>query len=627
MMRTAMFGLSLTERPNPMRIALLLLLAICSRPAIGQTSLQPGYDNAEGIEMLKLAGNFVDTVVPDMQVPRSQRFRPVYRSPELGLQNQWELLTDGEGTAVISLRGTANTGVSWLENGYAAMTPATGSMQLDEGAPFRFDLADDHRAAVHVGWLLGTGFLWRDIRPKIDSLYAAGTRDVLITGHSQGGALCYLLTAHINRLQHAGELPADLRFKSYALAAPKPGNAFFAYSYEYNTRGWAFNVINAWDWVPEAPVSIQTMADFNAISPFANAEKVIRTFPFSQRLVLKHVYNKLDGPTRKAQRSYMKYLGGTAGKQVRKVLPHYVEPPFATTNLYVRTGTIITILPDSAYAVHYPQDPKRPFVNHTLGAYLYLLERYNTDARAEATTQQEPVQGELQQGSARLRAAKTQAGVLFYALGQEPGWALDISKEKGLVLRTQEGELFTAPYAEPAQAQDADVQRYRSVGTEGELIAHVLRKPCSDPMSGEAFTHEVSVQYTVAGSARTFTGCGMFLPPIRLHDIWMLRAVNDTLLDVAGTGPVPRLEFHVADLSVTGTTGCNSLSGMFEATANGLVLDRVATTMMLCEGAAGAMERRFMPLLNGTEYTISFKGNDLFLTNAAGKRFTFRRVD
>ncbi len=93
-------------------------------------------------------------------------------------------------------------------------------------------------------------------------------------GHSQGGAIAYLLTAHFYNLQQQGKLPADIRFKTYCSAAPKPGNLYFAYDYETTTRGgWACNVVNAADWVPETPFSVQTVSDFNTTNPFVNAKK------------------------------------------------------------------------------------------------------------------------------------------------------------------------------------------------------------------------------------------------------------------------------------------------------------------------------------------------------------------
>ena len=79
-------------------------------------------------------------------MPAPERFRPVYRSPVVGLENRWDLWTDGGSTAVISLRGTTTNSTSWLANFYAAMVPAKGELQLDAGEKFTYQLADHPKA-------------------------------------------------------------------------------------------------------------------------------------------------------------------------------------------------------------------------------------------------------------------------------------------------------------------------------------------------------------------------------------------------------------------------------------------------------------------------------------------------
>lgn len=358
---------------------LLVALAFLGINVQGQAPLVSGYDTQEAIEMLKVCVSFVDSPMAGMNIPPSERFHRIYRSPVMGMDNRWELHSDGNGQVVISLRGTTTKRVSWLENGYAAMVAARGRLRLEPDFVFEYKLSEDDRAAVHVGWLIGMAYLQRDILPRIDSAYAAGVRDVLVAGHSQGGALAYLLTAHLHALRAQGRIGADLRFKTYASAAPKPGNLFFAHHYEHITAGgWAFNTINAWDWVPEVPMSIQTVNDFNTVNPFTDAKKAMRSLPLVQRIVLRGVYNKLDRPARRAQRNYQRYLGRTLSRYVRKSLPGYEPPVYAPTNLYARTGAIVTMMPDTAYAERFPQAKEELFVNHMLEPYLYLAERMTT---------------------------------------------------------------------------------------------------------------------------------------------------------------------------------------------------------------------------------------------------------
>lgn len=338
--------------------------------------IQAGFDPVEYEELMKVSARFGDSAYVNT-IPAPRRFKPVYRSPVVGLDNQWDLWTGDNGqTAVVSVRGTTANGVSWLANFYAAMVPAKGELQLSDTEKFSYNLAENPKAAVHVGWLVSTAFLVKDILPKVDSSYRKGVRNLLIMGHSQGGGIAFLLTAYLNTLQREGRFPADLRLKTYCSAGPKPGNLYFAYDYEAQTqKGWAFNVVNSADWVPEVPFSIQTVNDFNATNPFANAKGAIRNEKFVRRIVLKSVYNSLSKPALKAQKNYQKYLGKVASNTVRKNLTDYVAPNYYNSNHYVRTGATIVLLADSAYYARYPDSKEKIFTHHFHPPYLYLMEK------------------------------------------------------------------------------------------------------------------------------------------------------------------------------------------------------------------------------------------------------------
>lgn len=353
---------------------IVTLLALCWAHLAPAQSLKPGFDTNEYIELMKVSARFGDSTYV-ASVPAPQRYKPVYRSPIVGLDNRWDLWTDNDQTAVISLRGTTANSVSWLANFYAAMVPAKGELQLGDSLTFAYDLAHNPKAAVHVGWLVSTAFLSKDMLPKIDSSYRRGVKNMLIIGHSQGGAIAYLLTAHLYSLQRQGKLPADIRFKTYCSAGPKPGNLYFAYDYEAQTQdGWAFNVVNSADWVPEVPLTIQTLNDFNATNPFAGADGVIKKQKLLNRIVLRHVYNSLTKPALKAQRNYQKYLGTIASKTVSKNLNGYVPPTYYNSNHYVRTGTSIVLRADSAYYRRFPDSKEQVFIHHYHAPYLYLTE-------------------------------------------------------------------------------------------------------------------------------------------------------------------------------------------------------------------------------------------------------------
>lgn len=336
--------------------------------------LRPGFDKQEYIELMKISARFGDSVYAS-KVPPPAAHRFVYRSPVLGLDNMWDLYTNDKGNGVISIRGTTKNGISWMENFYAAMVPAKGELKLSDSETFKYELSAHPAAAVHVGWLIGTAYLSKDMLPKIDSSYKAGVRSFVIIGHSQGGAIAFLLTAYLHQLQQQQRLPQDIRFKTYCSAAPKPGNLYFAHEYEAKTMGWAYNVINSSDWVPETPFTVQTISDFNEINPFTNAKAFIKKQPWPRRWALSYAYGRMNKPSRKAAKNYRKYLGNFVSKSIRQHLKTFQPPGYAQGSYYVRTGSTIVLLADEEYFTLYPQDKKNVFVNHLHNPYIYLAEK------------------------------------------------------------------------------------------------------------------------------------------------------------------------------------------------------------------------------------------------------------
>ena len=337
--------------------------------------LQPGFNKMEAIALLKVSAQFGgSSYAAEMGVPPG--YKKLYRSKVVGLDNCWELWQTDTRIPIISIRGTTKEQLSWLANFYAAMIPAKGQLQISATEQFDYDFAEDPKAAVHIGWTIATAFLSKDILPKIDSFYKAGSHEFYIVGFSQGGAISYLLTSYLHGLQRTGKLPMDIRFKTYCGAAPKPGNLYFAYEYEAITQnGWAYNVVNAADWVPQTPFSVQTLSDLPPVNPFNNADVIIKKQKWPKRWALDIAFKKLTKPGNKTKKAYQKYLGDYVFKSVKKALPGFHPPKYFNSSDYVRTGNTITLLPKEEYYQQFPQDNSKPFIHHFHSAYLYLLEK------------------------------------------------------------------------------------------------------------------------------------------------------------------------------------------------------------------------------------------------------------
>ncbi|WP_375445645.1 META domain-containing protein [uncultured Fibrella sp.] len=464
----------------------LLWLTIRYTSASAQP-LAPGFDKAEYIELLKISAQFGDSTYV-ASFPKPQRFTAVYRSPVVGLDNRWDLWTDTGKTAVISLRGTTANSVSWLSNFYAAMVPAKGELQLADNEVFPYHLADNPRAAVHVGWLVSTAFLTNDILPKIDSCYRKSIKDMLIMGHSQGGAIAFLLTAHLYALQRQGKLPANIRFKTYCSAGPKPGNLYFAYAYEAMTQGgWAYNVVNSADWVPEVPFSIQTVNDMNVTNPFAGADQVIKKQSFLKRIVFRKVYNDLSKPALKAQKNYQKYLGKVASNTVKKNLNGYVPPDYYNSNHYVRTGTTIVLLADSAYYRRYPDSQEKLFVHHFHPPYLYLTEN-NLAALGQATAVQSVSSLDGSWELSYLAATGTDLATLYP--NNKPTLTIDESNQR--ITGSTGCNSFTGPFSTAATGfafpEAAAMTRMMCSGNGEQAFLSTIKRANRYAISGDTLT-------------------------------------------------------------------------------------------------------------------------------------------
>ena len=97
-------------------------------------------------------------------------------------------------------------------------------------------------------------------------------------------------------------------------------------------------------------------------------------------------------------------------------------------------------------------------------------------------------------------------GVAFRAIGQEPGWLLEITDGTEIVLSTDYGQNVNSyPYVDPVVSQE---QRRTLYIIDSENIEIEIRgQPCQDVMSGEEFAVSVTIR-TPGGELK---GCGRAL--------------------------------------------------------------------------------------------------------------------
>jgi uncharacterized membrane protein len=95
-------------------------------------------------------------------------------------------------------------------------------------------------------------------------------------------------------------------------------------------------------------------------------------------------------------------------------------------------------------------------------------------------------------------------GIDFRAIGQEPGWLLEIDVGKSMYLLADYGEKKVTTPAPAPTPDSIGATTYDATAAGHRLTVVIRERACQDAMSGEEMTHEVTV--TVDG--KEYRGCG-----------------------------------------------------------------------------------------------------------------------
>lgn len=96
-------------------------------------------------------------------------------------------------------------------------------------------------------------------------------------------------------------------------------------------------------------------------------------------------------------------------------------------------------------------------------------------------------------------------GVDFRAVGQEPGWFLEITDGDSILLALDYGQRrMVLPAPIPERDPEVEALVYRTATDSQQVMIAIRGEPCQDIMSGESFPASVRVEV----DGESFDGCG-----------------------------------------------------------------------------------------------------------------------
>jgi heat shock protein HslJ/uncharacterized lipoprotein YbaY/uncharacterized membrane protein len=181
----------------------------------------------------------------------------------------------------------------------------------------------------------------------------------------------------------------------------------------------------------------------------------------------------------------------------------------------------------------------------------------------------------------------TPAGA-YVARGNEPGWALTITGKR-LALEYDYGK-SKLDAAVPAQQKIADGYRYAARAGNHALRIDVLNRLCRDDMSGMSYPDSV----TVVVDGKTLRGCGGDPAFLLQRGRWQVVSIDgrDT-----PTRARPTLVFE--KLGRFNGRACNSFSGSYQLSGEGLHFGAIVATKRACASPVGEQENALLAVLRG----------------------------
>jgi heat shock protein HslJ len=203
---------------------------------------------------------------------------------------------------------------------------------------------------------------------------------------------------------------------------------------------------------------------------------------------------------------------------------------------------------------------------------------------------------------------------MFTAFGNEPGWRLVIEGGRMTLNADYGATTLTVPAAEPVPI--AGGRRYAGAEAGRSLEVTVLDRICHDTMTGMPRPFTVSVEF----DGRSLDGCGGE-PASLLRGAWLVESIDGA---PALQDAKPTIAFG-DDGRVSGNASCNSYSGSYALTGEGLAVSGLLSTMKACPPPLMQQEDAFLAILRDLMRFECPPDGALVLHSVAGRRIRARR--
>lgn len=313
----------------------LLFFSFLPKPANSDID-QEGNKAKDVMEMVSLCNTFsFENYYKNVQAFVPIGYQLVGRTEETPLHNIIQFYRKNE-KLILVFRGTINETNSWLENLHFFQIPAKGELRIEDKR-YEYSFSDEHNAAVHSGYVLASYYLWEQITDFLAQNVLQDIEDIVLIGHSQGGALAQMFLASM-------DINPDFqsyKLRNYSFGSPRIGNQ--AFTEDFNKRfasdKRSMRFVNSSDVVCNLPIVNKNFSiKIKGFEAQIDLEAVNALLQFGKQFLSEKNRTKVDETIENTQK--------LAAEIVKERVGLVEFPAFSKTIFYGETGAMIQLQPE-----------------------------------------------------------------------------------------------------------------------------------------------------------------------------------------------------------------------------------------------------------------------------------------